>query len=240
MARNRHRERDLLRRLRLLPSLSPARRCVPPLRRRSASSPPESRCNALHTRSWNSCRCRSKRDVEAHRRALDKGCDFFGQARRRLHEGSARGTAAAARVRRSPASSPSRMAHTPRSLFATSTRPRAQAPVEKRISSCEQSIRDELASHSASCVFQAKYFAARQTRKDDNRRPRMTLVEEEDATPDVTAAGDRAQRGRTVEAAVDAGTAVAAEGPRPAARVGLAVGPEQRPGRPRELFKPVA
>src|SRR5688572_20209495 len=47
------------------------------------------------------------------------------------------------------------------------------------------------------------------------RRARLTLVEKENALADIAAAGDGAQRRRTVEPSVDARTPMAAEGAPP-------------------------
>jgi hypothetical protein len=68
----------------------------------------------------------------------------------------------------------------------------------------------------------------------------MPFVEEENAVRDIAAAREGAQCGRAVESAENSGAAVAAEGPRAAARVWLAVGPEQRPGHRAQALNPVA
>ena len=62
------------------------------------------------------------------------------------------------------------------------------------------------------------------------RGPRVILGEEEDPVGDVAAAGDGTLRGETVEAAVDAAAAVAAERPRLIAGVRFAVGTDKCPG----------
>src|SRR5882724_9390914 len=62
------------------------------------------------------------------------------------------------------------------------------------------------------------------------RGPRVFFGEEEDSVGDVAAAGDGTQRGGTVEAAVDAAAAVAAERPRLIAGVRFAVGTDKCPG----------
>jgi hypothetical protein len=69
------------------------------------------------------------------------------------------------------------------------------------------------------------------------RGTRMALVEEENAMRDITAARNRAQRGGTVEATVDAGASVAAESPSPTTRIRPAVGPEQLPSHKREVWR---
>src|SRR5688500_15434146 len=61
------------------------------------------------------------------------------------------------------------------------------------------------------------------------RGPRVIFAEEEDALGDVAAAGDGTQRGGTVEAAIDAAAAVAAECPRLIADIRFAVGTDKCP-----------
>src|SRR5947208_15857355 len=57
----------------------------------------------------------------------------------------------------------------------------------------------------------------------------MRPVEEEDSALHIAAACDRAQRARTIEAAVDPGAAMPAERSRPRARIRLTVRAEQGP-----------